>query len=437
MVQNCPVTVTPYKSVTSVSILSMPRSGAKAKVVLAYSGGLDTSVAIPWLTEVKGADVISVTVDVGQPVDLEKVRAKALASGATKAYVADARKEFADEFIAPALRANALYEGVYPLSTALARPLIARHLVVAARKEGAGFVAHGCTGKGNDQVRFDLATTGLAPELAVIAPAREWDMSREDEIAYARVHGVPVDAKPGSPYSVDENLWGRSVECGILEDSSVEPPEEAYGWTCAPAAAPGRPEYVTIAFERGVPVSVGGHRAPLHELIAGLNRTAGAHGVGRIDHLESRVVGIKSREVYECPAAVVLIAAHQALESLVLPRDLLEFKRSAEQRYGQLIYDGLWFTPLKEALDAFVDQTQERVSGEVTVKLFKGSAHVSGRRSPLALYQPALATYSSGDQYRRQMAEGFIYVWGLPTRTWAAVGARALPNAARPPDASR
>jgi len=410
------------------------RSGAKPKVILAYSGGLDTSVAIPWLTETKGAEVVAVTVDVGQPVDLEKVRKKAKASGAVKAYVADARREFAEEFIAPALRANALYEGVYPLSTALARPLIARHLVEVARKEGAEFVAHGCTGKGNDQVRFDLSTTSLAPELAVIAPAREWSMNREEEIAYARDHGVPVDATLASPYSVDENLWGRSVECGILEDPSVEPPEEAYGWTCAPTDAPGEPEYVNIVFEQGMPVTVNGRRAPLDELIVELNRTAGAHGVGRIDHLESRVVGIKSREVYECPAATVLIAAHQALEALVLPRDLLDFKRSVEQRYSQLIYDGLWFTPLKTALDAFVAATQARVSGEVSVKLFKGSARVAGRRSPLALYQPSLATYSSGDQYPRQMAEGFIYVWGLPARTWAAVGARASPVVAPAPD---
>jgi argininosuccinate synthase len=404
------------------------------KVVLAYSGGLDTSVAIPWLRESKGAEVVAVTVDVGQPVDLEKVRNKAKASGASKAFVADARREFADEFIAPALRANALYEGVYPLSTALARPLIARHLVEVARQEGAGFVAHGCTGKGNDQVRFDLSTTGLAPELAVIAPAREWGMTREQEIAFAHEHGVPVEATKASPYSVDENLWGRSVECGILEDPAVEPPEEAFEWTCAPSDAPGKPEYVTLAFERGLPVAVNGRRAPLHELIVGLNRTAGAHGVGRIDHLESRLVGIKSREVYECPAAVSLIGAHQALEALTLPRDLLDFKRSVEQRYGQLIYDGLWYTPLREALDAFIASTQERVFGEVTLKLYKGSARVAGRRSPVALYQPSLATYSSGDQFQRQMAEGFIYVWGLPARTWAAVAARATPAVVPAPD---
>ena len=421
------MTATRYKSLSPRELPFVKPVAARPKVVLAYSGGLDTSVAIPWLKETKGADVIAVTVDVGQPVNLENVRAKAKASGAIKAIVADARQEFAEEFIVPALRANALYEGVYPLSTALARPLIGRHLVEVARKEGAAFVAHGCTGKGNDQVRFDLSTTGLAPELGVIAPAREWEMTREDEIVYAREHGVPVDATKSSPYSVDENLWGRSVECGILEDPAVEPPEEAYGWTTSPAQAPDAPEYVTIAFEQGVPVSVSGRTAPLHELIAALNQTAGAHGVGRIDHLESRVVGIKSREVYECPAAVVLTSAHQALEALVLPRDLLDFKRTVEQRYSLLIYDGLWFTPLRTSLDAFVNATQERVTGEVTMKLFKGAAHVSGRRSPLALYQPKLATYSAGDQYRKQMAEGFIYVWGLPARTWAAVGARARP----------
>ncbi len=399
----------------------------KPKVVLAYSGGLDTSVAIPWLREKKGAEVVAVTIDLGQPVDLERVRQKALASGAVRAHVADARREFAAEFIAPAIRANALYEGVYPLGTALARPLIAQHLVRIAQEEGAQYVAHGCTGKGNDQVRFDLSTTSLAPDLEVIAPAREWEMTREDEIAYAHDHGVPVDATPASPYSVDENLWGRSVECGILEDPAIEPPEEAYGWTDSPSISPAAPEYVTVTFEEGLPVALNGHTVPLHELIPELNRTAGAHGVGRIDHLESRVVGIKSREVYEYPAATVLIAAHQALEALVLPRDVLDFKRSAELRYSQLVYDGLWFSPLKSALDAFLRATQERVSGEVAVKLFKGSARVTGRRSANALYQSALATYSSGDQYRRGMAEGFIYVWGLPARTWAAIGARSVP----------
>ncbi|MGA8664110.1 MAG: argininosuccinate synthase [Thermoplasmata archaeon] len=398
------------------------------KVVLAYSGGLDTSVAIPWLKENKGFDVVALTVNVGQPVDLERVRAKAEASGAVRAYVADARQEFAEQFLAPALKANALYEGVYPLSTALARPLIGRHMVEVARKEGATHVAHGCTGKGNDQVRFDLSTTSLAPELGVIAPAREWNMTREEEMVYAREHGVPVEATAKSPFSVDENLWGRSVECGILEDPFVEPPEEVYGWTVSPVAAPDTPEAVRLAFEGGLPVSLNGEHLPFHELILRLNRSAGANGVGRIDHVESRVVGIKSREVYECPAALVLIRAHQALEGLVLPRDVLEFKRPVEQRYSELIYDGLWFTPLRTALEAFVDATQSRVTGEVTVKLFKGSATVVGRRAPQSLYQPALATYSSGDRFRQEMSEGFIYVWGLPARTWAASAAPSAPS---------
>jgi len=401
------------------------------KVVLAYSGGLDTSVAIPWLKENKGFDVVALTVNVGQPVDLERVRAKAEASGAVHAYVRDARQEFAEQFLAPALKANALYEGVYPLSTALARPLIGRHMVEVARKEGATHVAHGCTGKGNDQVRFYLCTTSLAPDLGVIAPAREWKMTREEEVDYAREHGVPVEATARSPFSVDENLWGRSVECGILEDPFVEPPEEVYGWTVSPAAAPDTPTSVTLAFDGGLPVSINGETLPFHELIVRLNLVAGANGVGRIDHVESRVVGIKSREVYECPAALVLIRAHQALEGLVLPRDVLEFKRTVEQRYGQLIYDGLWFAPLKSALEAFVDATQIRVTGEVTVKLFKGSATVVGRRAPQSLYQPSLATYSTGDRFRQEMSEGFIYVWGLPARTWAANAATPAPSTLR------
>lgn len=400
----------------------------QSKVVLAYSGGLDTSVSIPWLREEKGLEVITITVNVGQPGDLERLKAKAESAGATKAYVVDAREEFAEEFIAPALRANALYEGVYPLGTALARPLIGRHMVEVARREGASYVAHGCTGKGNDQVRFDLSTTSLAPELQVIAPAREWKMTREEEVEYAGRHGIPLATGPKTPYSVDENLWGRSVECGILEDPSVEPPEEVYGWTCSPQEAPGEPIYANVKFEHGLPVALDGRPVPLHELIIQLNRIAGAAGVGRIDHLESRVVGIKSREVYESPAATVLIGAHQALEALVLPRDLLDFKRTVEQRYAQLVYDGLWFSPLRAALDAFVSSTQERVSGEVSMKLFKGSARVSGRRSPYSIYQHGLATYSSGDRFRQEMAEGFIYVWGLPARTWAAVGAPPVLN---------
>ncbi len=410
---------------------------ARSKVVLAYSGGLDTSVAIPWIREEKGLEVVAVTVDVGQPVDLEAVRAKAIASGAAAAYVADAKQEYADEFLRPAIRANALYEGSYPLSTALARPLIARHLVEVARREGATAIAHGCTGKGNDQVRFELSAQSLAPDLEVIAPAREWSMHREEEIAYAAAHGVPVGATRASPYSTDENLWGRSVECGILEDPAVEPPEEVFAWTVSPREAPATPVYVALEFEQGVPVSLDGRRRPLDQLVLELNRLAGAHGVGRIDHLESRVVGIKSREVYECPAATVLLEAHRALEALVLPRDVLSFKRIVEQRYAELVYDGLWFAPLRTSLEAFVDATQERVTGEVSVKLSRGQATVAGRRSDLSLYRAGLATYAEGDKFRREMAEGFIYVWGLPSRTWASVAAPsarpAAPPAARTP----
>jgi len=399
---------------------------SRKKIVLAYSGGLDTSVAIRWLQE-RGFDVIALTVDVGQPGDLGEIKEKAERLGA-KAYVVDARQEFAEQYILPALKANAMYEGQYPLSTALARPLIGKHLVAIARREGAKFVAHGCTGKGNDQVRFDLCTTALAPELTVIAPARVWEMTREQEIAYAKERGIPVPVANGSPYSTDENLWGRSVECGVLEDPRIEPPEEVFAWTTDPSKAADEPAYVTVRFDAGTPVALDGHRTDVTSIIVALNELAGQHGVGRIDHMESRVVGIKSREVYECPAATVLTKAHQALEALVLPRDVLDFRRLVENRYATLIYDGFWFTPLREALDAFVESTQERVTGDVSVKLFKGTATVVGRASPNSLYDHALATYSKGDRFRQEMAEGFIYVWGLPARTWAAVGEKAAPQ---------
>jgi argininosuccinate synthase len=395
------------------------------KVVLAYSGGLDTSVAIRWLQE-RGFDVVALTVDVGQPGDLAAIKEKAEKLGA-KAYVLDVRREFAEEFILPALKANAMYEGQYPLSTAVARPLIGKHLVAVARREGAKFIAHGCTGKGNDQVRFDLCTTALAPELHVIAPARVWNMTREQEIAYAKERGIPVPVDNGSPYSTDENLWGRSIECGVLEDPRIEPPEEVFEWTTDPAEAPDEPAYTTVRFEAGKPIAMDGKRADLASIIVALSELAGRHGVGRIDHVESRVVGIKSREVYECPAATVLMKAHQALEALVLPRDVLEFARTIASRYATLIYDGFWFTPLREAFDAFIESTQIRVSGDVSVKLFKGSATVVGRASPNSLYDHGLATYSKGDAFRQDMAEGFIYVWGLPARTWAAVGEKSAP----------
>ncbi len=408
---------------------------APSTVVLAYSGGLDTSVAIPWLQS-RGHEVVALTLDVGQPVDLEATRRKALQAGARAAYVVDARDEFAEGFLSKAIRANLLYEGEYPLSTALARPLIGRHLVEVARREGARYIAHGCTGKGNDQVRFDLCTTALAPELEVIAPARVWGMTRDEEIAYAEAHAVPVPATRGSPYSTDENLWGRSVECGVLEDPALEPPEEAYAWTADPRAAPDEPERLTVGFEHGIPTALDGEAMPLAPLILALNRRAGRHGVGRIDHVESRVVGIKSREVYECPAAVALLAAHRALEGLVLPRDLLATKQSLETQYARLVYDGLWFGPLRTALDAFVEDSQLRVSGDVSLKLYKGGVAVTGRTSPYSLYQSALATYSTGDRFRHEMAEGFIYVWGLPARTWTAVGERAAVPRLRPPPAS-
>lgn len=397
----------------------------RKKVVLAFSGGLDTSVAIRWLQE-RDFDVIALTVDVGQPGRLADVQAKAERLDA-KAYLVDARREFAEEFVFPALAANAMYEGQYPLSTALARPLIGQHLVAVARKEGASFIAHGCTGKGNDQVRFDLCTTALAPDLQVVAPAREWNMTREEEIEFAKDRGIPVPVGNGSPYSTDENLWGRSVECGVLEDPRIEPPEEVFAWTTSPATAPDEPAYVTVRFEAGKPVALQGKPLDPIDLIVSLNELAGRHGVGRIDHVESRVVGIKSREVYECPAATVLVKAHQALEALVLPRDVLDFQRGVSSRYATLVYDGLWFTPLREALDAFVAWTQVRVAGDVSVKLFKGSASVVGRTSPYSLYDHALATYSQGDRFRQSMAEGFIYIWGLPARTWAAAGEKAAP----------
>jgi argininosuccinate synthase len=393
------------------------------KVVLAYSGGLDTSVAIRWLQD-RELDVVALTIDVGQPGHLNEIKGKAQKLGA-KAYIVDARREFAEGYVLPALMANAMYEGQYPLSTALARPLIGKHLVEVARREGASLIAHGCTGKGNDQVRFDLCTTALAPDLRVIAPAREWGMTREQEIGFAKEHGIPVPVDNGSPYSTDENLWGRSIECGVLEDPRIEPPEEVFAWTTNPAEAPDEPEHVTIHFEAGKPTRLQGKPLEFVDAISTLNELAGRHGVGRIDHVESRVVGIKSREVYECPAATVLGRAHQALEALVLPRDLLDFQRTVASRYSNLVYDGLWFTPLREALDAFVASTQERVTGDVSVKLFKGSATVVGRASPYSLYDHALATYSQGDRFRQSMAEGFIYVWGLPARTWAAAGGKA------------
>ncbi len=385
------------------------------RVVLAYSGGLDTSVAIRWIQERYSADVIAVAVDVGANKDLDFIRKKALAIGAVRSHVVDARREFLENYAFSSLKANGLYEGRYPLSAALSRPLIAKILVDTASEEGADAVAHGCTGKGNDQVRFDVSISALAPDLTVIAPVREWPMSREEEIRYAAERGIPVPVTSASPYSIDENLWGRSVECGVLEDPWQEPPSDAFTWTSDPAACPDEPGFVEIGFEAGVPVSLDGARTSPVELVSGLNALCGVHGVGRIDQVENRLVGIKSREVYEAPAAVALIAAHRDLESLTLTRETYHMKQTIDQKYAEVAYFGLWYSPLREALDAFVEKTQETVTGTVRLKLFKGSLSVVGRKSPFSLYDYSLATYDRQDAFHHGASEGFIEIFGLPT----------------------
>jgi argininosuccinate synthase len=389
------------------------------KVILAYSGGLDTSVAIKWLKEKYKLDVIALNVNVISERDFSAVRKKALSIGAVKAVVVDAREPFVRLFVFPALQANALYEGQYPLATALARPLMAKLLVDTAAKEGAKAVAHGCTGKGNDQVRFDVGVATLAPKLKIIAPAREWGMSREETIKYAQRHGIPVPITSKSPYSIDENLWGRSIECGVLEDPWVEPPADVFAWTKSPADAPNKPAYVEIGFEKGIPVSLNGKKTDGVSLITLLNELAGAHGVGRVDHIENRLVGIKSREIYEAPAATVLLQAHQALEALTLSKDQLRFKQKVAVAYSELIYNGLWFSSLREDLAAYVESSQRFVTGTVRVKLFKGSCTVVGRKSPHSLYSHGLATYDKGDEFDQSAAPGFIRIWGLSARTQA------------------
>ncbi|PYR75730.1 MAG: argininosuccinate synthase [Acidobacteria bacterium] len=389
------------------------------RIVLAYSGGLDTSVAIPWLAERFGAEVIAVTLDLGQGRELTDIRERALTVGALRAHVLDVRDEFAREYILPALQAGAVYEDSYPLATALGRPLIAKKLVEIARMEGADAVAHGCTGKGNDQVRLDVSARALEPDIEVIAPARLWGMTRRDEIEYARSRAIPVPATIESPYSTDANLWGRSIECGALEDPWVEPPEEIFALTRAPQGGPNDPAYVEIEFERGVPVRANGIDMPLVELIESLETIAGAHGVGRIDVVENRLVGIKSREIYEAPAAVVLHAAHRELEKLVIPRDLERLKRDLGRFYADLVYNGLWFSPTREAIDGFVAAIQPRVTGSVRLKLFKGDCHIVGRKSPFGLYDHGLATYDTGDAFDHSAAQGFIKIWGLPIETQA------------------
>lgn len=391
------------------------------KVVLAYSGGLDTSAAIPWLKEKYKMDVIAVTIDVGNERDFTAIRQKALKVGAVKAVVIDAKKTFVDHFIFPSLLADAVYEGVYPLATALSRPLMAKLLADVALEEGASFIAHGCTGKGNDQVRFEVSINALAPDIKIIAPAREWGMTRQETIKYAGRHNIPVPVTVASPYSVDENLWGKSIECGVLEDPWAEPPEDAYSWTKSAAKAPAKPAYIEIGFDGGIPVTLDGQKIDGVSLLQRLNELAGEHGVGRIDHVENRLVGIKSREIYEAPAAVVLLQAHQALEAMTLAKDQLRFKQKVAMEYADLIYNGLWFTRLHQDLAAYVKSTQRFVTGMVRVKLFKGSASVVGRKSPYSLYNLGLATYDKGDKFDQSAAVGFIRIWGLPVRNQAQV----------------
>ncbi len=391
------------------------------RVVLAYSGGLDTSVAIRWIQENYGLDVIAVSIDVGQPPSDDDVIARALRNGAIKAELVDAKKEFVEEYVWPSLKANAMYQNVYPLSTAVARPLMVKKLVEVAEREGAKYISHGCTAKGNDQVRFDAGIVALNPDLKVIAPMRECPVTREEEIEYAKENDIEIIVKKESPFSRDENLWGASCECGALEDPWMEPPQGVWKKTADPEKAPDTPEYVEIEFENGVPVALNGKKMDGVELVASLERIAGKHGVGRIDHVEDRLIGIKSRETYECPAAITLIAAHRALEGLVLSRDVIEYKRGIEQKVSQIIYDGLWFDSLRPALMAFVDETQKVVSGTVRVKLYKGNYTVVGRKSENSLYDMGLSTYSEGDTFDHTSAIGFIYCWGLPGRTAANV----------------
>ncbi|WP_071460381.1 argininosuccinate synthase [Bacillus massilinigeriensis] len=390
------------------------------KVVLAYSGGLDTSVAIKWLQD-QGYNVVACCLDLGEGKDLAFVKEKALKVGAVTSYVLDVKEEFAQEYALTALQSHAFYEGKYPLVSALSRPLISKKLVEVAEKEGAVAVAHGCTGKGNDQVRFEVSIKALNPDLEVLAPVREWKWSREEEIQYAQKNNIPIPINLDSPFSIDQNLWGRSNECGILEDPWAAPPEEAYELTASLENAPDTPEMIEIDFEKGVPVKLNGKSLSLSQLILNLNELAGKHGIGRIDHVENRLVGIKSREVYECPAAVTLIKAHKELEDITLVKEVAHFKPVIEKKMTELIYEGLWFSPLRDALSAFLASTQQYVTGTVRIKLFKGHAIVDGRKSPYSLYNEKLATYTSQDEFDHAAAVGFINLWGLPTKVQSMV----------------
>ncbi len=384
------------------------------KIVLAYSGGLDTSVAIPWLKS-QGYDVVAVCLDIGEGKDLDFIKQKALQVGAVESYMIDARDEFAEDYALISLQAHTLYEGKYPLVSALSRPLISKKLVEIAVESGATAVAHGCTGKGNDQVRFEVSIKSLNPDLEVVAPVRQWGWSRDEEIAYAKQHDVPVPVNLDSPFSIDMNLWGRANECGILEDPWATPPADAYDITNALEDTPDTPDIVEIEFVKGVPTKLNGVEYKLTDLIFELNHVAGKHGVGRIDHVENRLVGIKSREIYEAPAAMTLIAAHKELEDITLVKEMAHFKPVIEKKMTELIYEGLWFSPLRVALEAFLKETQEFVNGTVRVKLFKGHAITEGRKSPNSLYSEELATYSTDDTFNHESAVGFIELWGLPT----------------------
>ncbi|MBM7705667.1 argininosuccinate synthase [Chryseomicrobium aureum] len=390
------------------------------KVVLAYSGGLDTSVAITWLKE-QGYEVVAVCLDVGEGKDLDFIKEKALLVGATESYVIDAKEEFATEYALTSMQAHTWYEQKYPLVSALSRPLIAKKLVEVAEQVGATAVAHGCTGKGNDQVRFEVSFQALAPHLEVIAPVREWSWSRDEEIAYAKEKNIPIPINLDSPFSIDQNLWGRANECGILEDPWAAPPEDAYDLTNALENTPDTPDVIEIEFKQGVPVALNGQEYLLSDLIQELNKVAGKHGVGRIDHVENRLVGIKSREVYEIPGAHTLLVAHKELEDITLVKELAHFKPVMEKKLTELIYEGLWFSPLRTALQAFLKETQQYVNGTVRVKLFKGHAIVEGRKSPNSLYDEKLATYSTDDAFNHASAVGFIELWGLPTKVHAVV----------------
>ncbi|OFI47272.1 argininosuccinate synthase [Floricoccus penangensis] len=395
---------------------------SKEKVILAYSGGLDTSVAIKWLAE--KYDVIAVCMDVGEGKDLDFIHDKALTVGAIDSKVINVKDEFAEQYVLPALQGHAYYEQKYPLVSALSRPLISKKLVEVAHEYGATTIAHGCTGKGNDQVRFEVAIAALDPNLKVVAPVREWKWSREEEINYAKENGIPVPAQLDSPYSVDQNLWGRANECGVLENPWTEAPEDAYGITKSIVDAPDEPEYIEIEFNGGVPVKLNNEELKLADLIQKLNNIAGVHGIGRIDHVENRLVGIKSREIYECPAAVTLLTAHKEIEDITLVRDVAHFKPIIENEFSNLIYNGLWFNPATDSLIAYIKQTQKVVNGTARVRLFKGTAAVVGRKSPNSLYDENLATYTSSDTFDQDAAVGFIKLWGLPTKVNAEVQAK-------------